>query len=74
MKYYVRAYGLKDNLILGNLDGQAVLRTVNWQRTKHCQKLKSGIDRPAYPRVAYWQIEDDHENVITRIYNTGRKD
>jgi hypothetical protein len=41
MKYYVEAYDANNYQILGNLDGQAVLRVRNYKRTKHYKNLRT---------------------------------
>ena len=44
MKIYVEAYDKNDNQILGNLDGQTVIRARNYKRTNDYKRLR---DLPA---------------------------
>ena len=69
MKFYIEAYYLDGSPILGNGDGQAVLRCANYRRTKAFADLISPM-RPRYPRVAYWQIVTKHGTVVDTIRNT----
>lgn len=50
--YYVEAYDLNDRQILGNLDGQTVLRVRNYKRTKHYKNLRTLRTH----RVSYYNI------------------
>lgn len=50
--YYVEAYDLNDRQILGNLDGQTVLRVRNYKRTKHYRNLRTLRTH----RVSYYNI------------------
>jgi hypothetical protein len=50
--YYVEAYDSNDRQILGNLDGQTVLRVRNYKRTKHYRNLRTLRTH----RVSYYNI------------------
>ena len=50
--YYVEAYDSSDRQILGNLDGQTVLRVRNYKRTKHYKNLRTLRTH----RVSYYNI------------------
>ena len=58
MKYYVEAYYEDGSEILGNCDGQTVLRCRNPRRTKHYRHLRDAIAINRHPRVAYYKIVD----------------
>lgn len=55
MKFYVEAYDENDQQILGNLDGQTVLRAKNYQRTAHYKALVNDTIRVSN-RVTHWRI------------------
>ena len=74
MKYYVEAYDISDKQILGNLDGQGVIRARDFRRTKHFKMLE------AYPtlnnRVYLYRIVDEggtvHETVLNMTHPVNK--
>ncbi len=67
MKYYVEAYYEDGGQILGNLDGQAVLRCRNPRRTKHYRHLQDVIAQGKHPKVSYYRIVDEHNRLFETI-------
>jgi hypothetical protein len=65
MKYYVEAYDSNDRQVLGNLDGQTVLRVRNYKRTKHYNWLRENKGRN--PRVSYYRIVTNNGCVIETL-------
>jgi hypothetical protein len=67
-KYYVEAYYEDGGQILGNCDGQAVLRCRNFRRTKYYKYLRDKVSRGAQPkRVSYYKIVAENGNVLETI-------
>ncbi len=54
--YYIEAYGANGQQILGNLDGQDVIRAVNPRRALAYKVLKSTSGRPNWSRVKEWRL------------------
>lgn len=69
MKLYVEAFGERDNIILGNLDGQGVIRAIRYRRTNHYKALVSGEGRPKWSKIKIWKIVDENDSVKETIYN-----
>jgi len=67
MKYYVEAYYEDGGQILGNCDGQMVLRCRNPRRTKHYRHLRDVIAHRKYPKVSYYKIIDDKGRLFETI-------
>lgn len=73
MKLYVEAYDENNRQILGNTEGQTVLRARNYRRTKYYK----GIVRGEYPdgmkrlspRVKEWRIVTEKGQLIEIIPN-----
>ena len=65
MKYYVEAYDSNDHQVLGNLDGQAVLRVRNYKRTKHYKNLRTLRTH----RVAYYKIVAVDGHIVETLTN-----
>src|SRR5690606_20481075 len=66
-KYYVEAYDHEGKQILGNLDGQGVIKAKNYRRTQHYKKLYQGKVGSS-SRVHCWKIVDENGNVLEVIY------
>ena len=67
MIYYIVAYDGSGSQILGNLDGQTVLRDVYQPAScKAWKKLKNpaGPNRPKWEHVMMWQIEDVRGHIV----------
>lgn len=68
MKYYVEAFYSDGGQILGNCDGQAVLRCRNYQRTKYYKYLKSRVAQGFKPkRVSYYRVVTEGGRVLETI-------
>lgn len=67
MTYYVEAYYEDGSPVLGNCDGQGVIRCRNIRRTKHYRHLRKAKAEGRHPRVAYYQIVDDHGRIFETI-------
>ena len=67
MKFYVEAYYEDGNPILGNCDGQTVLRCRNPRRTKHYRHIKDVIANGKYPRVSYYKIVDEYGRLFETL-------
>ena len=67
MKYYVEAYYEDGSAILGNCDGQTVLRCRNPRRTKHYRHLRDAIAKRHHPKVAYYKIVNEHGHLFETI-------
>ena len=65
MKYYVEAYDSNDRQVLGNLDGQTVLRVRNYKRTKHYNNLRTLRTH----RVTYYKIVTESGRVVETLTN-----
>ena len=65
MTYYVEAFDDRDMPILGNCDGQAMLRVRNYKRTKHYNWLRENKGRN--PRVAYYRIVAEGGRILETI-------
>ncbi len=63
MKYYVEAYDANNYQILGNLDGQAVLRVRNYKRTKHYKSLRTLRTH----RVTYYKIVTESGHIVETL-------
>jgi hypothetical protein len=63
MKYYVEAYDANNYQILGNLDGQAVLRVRNYKRTKHYKNLRTLRTH----RVTYYKIVTENGHIVETL-------
>jgi len=68
-KLYVEAYGADGKQILGNLDGQNVIRTRNYKQTSTYKRL---VSQPAeklslHGRVKQYKIVDDQGKVLAVI-------
>lgn len=68
MTYYIEAYDKTGSQILGNLDGQNVLRVNNYKRTRAYKQLTNKLPRPRYNRVFYWIIYKDNK-LVEKIIN-----
>jgi hypothetical protein len=69
MKHYIEAYGENHNQILGNLDGQGVIRALSYRRTIQYKALVSGDNRPKWSRIRYWRIVTEKDEIRETIYN-----
>jgi len=67
MKFYVEAYYEDGNPILGNCDGQTVLRCRNPRRTKHYRHIKDVIANGKSHRVSYYKIVDEHGRLFETL-------
>ena len=65
MKLYVEAYYPDHTPILGNGDGQGVLKCTNYRRTKHYKMLRGGL---LSKRVAYYKLVTPEGTEVTRVY------
>ena len=63
MKYYVEAYDSNDRQVLGNLDGQTVLRVRNYKRTKHYKNLRTLRTH----RVTYYKIVTESGRIVETL-------
>ena len=61
--YYVEAYDSNDRQILGNLDGQTVLRVRNYKRTKHYKNLRTLRTH----RVTYYKIVTESGHIVETL-------
>lgn len=67
-KYYLEAYYSDGRQILGNGDGQMVLRCRNYRRTKYYKYIKDRVARGRQPkRVSYYKIVADNGRVLETI-------
>lgn len=66
---YIEAYRQDGSEILGNLDGQTVIRGRFYRRSKAYKSLRYGIDRPRYDRVSVWRVVDEYGNVLETFPN-----
>jgi len=69
MKYYIEAYGSDGRQILGNLDGQGVIRVPNFRLTKAYKRVR---DLPTNKlslngRVTEYRIVDHSGRVMEKI-------
>lgn len=70
MKYYIEAFRGDGSEILGNLDGQNVLRDIRYpERTKAVRSLRSGEDRPKWPKVKRWDVVTQSGSHVATISN-----
>ena len=67
MAYYITAHHADGSPVLGNLDGQTVLRTRRPDRSAHWQQL--GLQIRASARIAFWRIEDSSGRVLATKSN-----
>lgn len=67
MKFYVEAYYEDGSPVLGNCDGQAVLKCRNPRRTKHYRHIKDVIANGKSPRVSYYKIIDEHGRLFETL-------
>jgi hypothetical protein len=58
--FYIEAFDAQDRPVLGNLDGQAVLRVRNYKRTKHYKNLRTLRTH----RVTYYKIVTESGRVM----------
>ena len=58
--FYIEAFDSSDRPILGNLDGQTVLRVRNYKRTKHYNYLRTART----PRVSYYKVVTGNGHVM----------
>lgn len=65
MKTYVEAYYADGSPLLGNLDGQTMMRARNYKRTKHYRALRYRLEREH--KVAYYQIIAEDGRVLETI-------
>ncbi len=68
MKYYVEAYDKDNREILGNLDGQGVIRAKLYRRTLHYKSLATR--RTLGNRVKFYRIVDGAGNRYEDVTNT----
>jgi len=61
--YYVEAYDSNDRQVLGNLDGQTVLRVRNYKRTKHYKNLRTLRTH----RVTYYKIVTESGHIVETL-------
>lgn len=74
MPFYVEAYRPDGSQILGNGDGQAILKCKIFRNTKLYTHLIFGIPGWAvWTRPAYWLIRNEREEVVCRIPNKRHK-
>ena len=71
MKHYIEAYDITDKQILGNLDGQGVIRAINFKRTNQYKALSTF--RTLNNIVAYYKIVTEAEVEVDRVINTTCK-
>lgn len=71
MKYYIEALNAEGEPILGNLDGQAVLRAIEPTRCIAWKRLfqPASATRPKWARVAKWQLVTIRGRVIAERIN-----
>lgn len=72
-KVYVEAYDENDRQILGNLDGQTVIRAKDYRRTQHYKALVNGTIS-ARDQVFSWRIVDEKGQVLEVVYRSTRKE
>lgn len=68
MPLYICAFRKDGGQILGNLDGQASIKASAYRRTLAYKHLRSQ-SRPAYVKVAYWEIQNSLGTVLETIEN-----
>jgi ribosomal protein L31 len=68
MKYYIECFDLKGQQILGNLDGQAVIRANSYKRTDSYKRIVQ-IVRESHPsyRTKWARIVDEEGRVLEVI-------
>lgn len=66
MTYYIRAYYPDNSPILGNGDGQAVIRHRRPERSPLWRDLAILVRAPS---VAYWQLETADGAMVRRLPN-----
>ena len=66
MYHYIRAHYRDGSLILGNLDGQAAIKTRRPLTSSAWGKLLFG---PKHPRVHYWTLSDAEDNILATKFN-----
>lgn len=74
--FYICAFHSGGGEILGNLDGQTIIRANSYRRTKHYKHLK-GNAQAGWPRwsiPAYWEVSTNTGQVVETIKNTYRKE
>ena len=64
MKVYVEAYNAQGRQILGNMDGQGVIRAKNYRRTEHYRMLRSGAMPRLDGKVHHYRIVDELDRVL----------
>ena len=64
-KYYIEAYDISHNQILGNLDGQTALNVTAYRRTLIYKELLKGT----FKRPAYWLILNSNGKQLQKIVN-----
>lgn len=69
MKYYTEAYRADGSQLLGNLDGQGVIRAKLPRRTLLYKRLLSGYHRPKWPYVHHWKLVREDGLFIETIPN-----
>jgi len=72
MIFYIEAYYQDDSQILGNLDGQTVLRCRVYKRTSAYKAIASGMwpdGRMVSPRVHQWRVVTVDGKVLESIFN-----
>ena len=72
MTYYIEAYDADHKEILGNLDGQAVLRVKDFKRASLYKRVERGLIRA--PRVQYWKVVDAQGNLRAKLFNPHFED
>lgn len=75
MKIYIECYRADDSQILGNLDGQAVIRTPNYKRTKAYKLLRFIVGNPKWlnAKVAYAKIVREDGRVLETFRPVGHR-
>ncbi len=68
MPLYICAFRKDGSQILGNLDGQASITAGVYRRANAYKHLHSP-SRPAYVKVAYWEVQNPLGTVLERIDN-----
>ena len=68
MKHYIEAYTRKNEQILGNLDGQGVLRAKKYRRTSAYKGLSTF--RTLNNRVAYYCIVTPTGKTVETVINS----
>jgi hypothetical protein len=74
MKYYIEAYRGDGSQILGNLDGQGVIRAKRPHRSALYRCLATGQNRPMYQHVHHWRLVTEDGKLLEEITNKWRNE